>query len=275
MRKHRINIDRVNGAQEDVIWREQVRPLLGTLRNNVVDICHHGFTEMFNNVIDHSESQGAMIAVEREPEELTIVIADSGVGIFSKLQRIFNLSDPRHALLELMKGKMTSEPSAHTGEGIFFTSRMFDTFGLSSGGLFFSRKNFTEDWLMEVEENDQRHGTVVALQIKTDTDRTIQQVFAEFAGGDGNFGFTRTHVPVFLARYGDEQLVSRSQAKRLLARFDQFDVVLLDFREVEFIGQAFADEIFRVFVNEHPATEVVPLGMSEPVTRMARRAQLA
>jgi len=58
---------------------------------------------------------------------------------------------------------------------------------------------------------------------------------------------TRQSVPVKLAQYGNDKLVSRSQAKRLLARVELFKVVMLDFTNVPTIGQAFADEIFRVF----------------------------
>jgi hypothetical protein len=54
---------------------------------------------------------------------------------------------------------------------------------------------------------------------------------------------------VRLAKYGNDQLISRSQAKRLLARIELFKIVLFDFSGVETIGQAFADEIFRVFAQ--------------------------
>ncbi len=272
--KDRIPIPHIDSAEEDVIWREQLQPRLGNLRPNVAAIGNHGFTEIFNNVIDHSESEDAMIEFELKDDELRIIIADSGVGIFSKLQSAFQFHDQRHALLELMKGKITSDPTSHSGEGIFFTSKMFDEFHLKSGSLFFSRFNFGQDWFMEVEEKHMGPGTVVELVIKTNTDRTVQQVFDEFAGGDGDYSFARTHVPVFLARYGDEQLLSRSQAKRLLARFEQFDVVVLDFKEVEFIGQAFADEIFRVFANEHPDTEILPIHTSTRVEQMVRRSKI-
>ena len=39
---------------EDTVWRSDVAPLLGKLPDNVLNIWHHGFTEMLNNVIDHS-----------------------------------------------------------------------------------------------------------------------------------------------------------------------------------------------------------------------------
>jgi anti-anti-sigma regulatory factor len=75
-----------------------------------------------------------------------------------------------------------------------------------------------------------------------------------------------------LARLGDEQLISRSQAKRLIARFDRFKKVILDFKDVNEIGQAFADELFRVYANAHPQVEMVPINMTEQVERMWLRA---
>ena len=75
-----------------------------------------------------------------------------------------------------------------------------------------------------------------------------------------------------LAQLGDEQLISRSQAKRLIARFDRFKTVILDFSGVLEIGQAFADEIFRVYALAHPQVELSPVNMSEQVERMWLRA---
>ena len=69
----------------------------------------------------------------------------------------------------------------------------------------------------------------------------------------------KTIVPVRLAKYGEDQLVSRSQAKRLLSRFELFSVVVLDFSEIETIGQAFADQIFRVFATDHPEIQLQPI----------------
>lgn len=264
-------IENITEAEEDVVWRKRVAPLLDGLPSNVIAICHFGFTEMFNNVIDHSESPNALIKVKQNAEQLDITILDRGVGIFNKLQQEFDLHDSRHALLELLKGKLTSDPARHTGEGIFFTSRMFDGFTIYSSDLFFARHNLKDDWFMKTEARQAFPGTVVELMIKTSTTRTPQQIFGEYADIESDYTFTRTHVPVFIAQHGEEQLVSRSQAKRLLARFDRFDVILLDFKGIAFIGQAFADEVFRVFATEHPHTQIAPLNMSTQVERMVRR----
>jgi uncharacterized protein (DUF1330 family) len=75
-----------------------------------------------------------------------------------------------------------------------------------------------------------------------------------------------------LVRYGDEVLVSRSQAKRLLARVDRFKIVILDFEGVNSIGQAFADEIFRVFRLKNRDTEIHHINANRDVEDMIVRA---
>jgi hypothetical protein len=74
-------------------------------------------------------------------------------------------------------------------------------------------------------------------------------------------------------QYGDDNLISRSQAKRLLERFDRFKIVVLDFSGVALIGQAFADEVFRVFKAKHPDVKLIPMNVSPGVQRMISRAE--
>ena len=54
-----------------------------------------------------------------------------------------------------------------------------------------------------------------------------------------DYDFSKTVVPMKLAQLGDEQLISRSQAKRLIARFERFKSVILDFKGVNEIGKLF------------------------------------
>ena len=109
------------------------------------------------------------------------------------------------------------------------------------------------------------------MALHNHTARTTKKVFDKFTSGE-DYGFNTTVVPVNLMRYGDDNLVSRSQAKRLLMRIDRFKVVMLDFTGVASIGQAFADEVFRVFRLKHPNVELVPLHVSSEVKRMISRA---
>ena len=259
------------GLAEDAVWRSDISDLLGKLPENVLSIWHYGFTEMFNNVIDHSGAKIVSITLTKTAASTTIDIYDDGVGIFKKIQAALDLMDERHAVLELAKGKFTTDPRNHSGEGIFFTSRMFDEFMISSGEVFFSHEfDETEDWILQ--SGSAGGGTLVKMVLHNHTARTTKKVFDKFTSDD-EYGFTKTVVPVKLMRYGDDNLVSRSQAKRLLARFDRFKTVVLDFSGIATVGQAFADEVFRVFRSKNPSVELIPIHASSEVKRMISRAE--
>jgi anti-sigma regulatory factor (Ser/Thr protein kinase) len=255
---------------EDVVWRAEVAPLLGRLPDNVLETWHYGFTEMFNNVIDHSGASGVVLSLTKTAASTSMNIDDDGVGIFKKIKGALGLDDERHAVLELAKGKFTTDPANHSGEGIFFSSRLFDRFVIASAEVYFSHDfDEEEDWIMQ--QRWLGDGTLVHMTLHNHTARTLRKVFDKFTSDD-DYGFTKTVVPVKLMHYGDDNLVSRSQAKRLLARFDRFKVVVLDFAGVAAIGQAFADEVFRVFKAKHPEVEIVAVHSSAEVRRMISRA---
>lgn len=270
---------------EHDVWTEHIEALLAGVHRNIFDICHYGFTEMVNNAKDHSGGQTVWIAIARSASKITFVIHDDGVGIFRKISAALALPDERLAILELSKGKLTTDPKKHSGEGIFFTSKMFDNYKIDSGSitLFCDAANSVlfdqrEPWLPveEVLGSESVKGTRVIMQISVFSSRTMVEVFDRFSDTvEEDYGFIRTQVPVSLARFGDDNLVSRSQAKRLLARFERFKEVILDFKGVETIGQAFADEIFRVFRGEHPAVHLTWINAAPQVERMIRRALTA
>ena len=256
-------------VSEGSVWTADVKPALGQLPDNVLSIWHHAFTEMFNNAIDHSEGTTIGVCIYKTAANTRMEIHDDGVGIFKKIQEALQLLDERHAVLELAKGKFTTDPRNHSGEGIFFTSRMVDRFTILSGGVVFSHEfGGEEDWIQEPNQN--LPGTGVFMILHNHTSRTTKKVFDQFTT-DEDYTFSKTVVPVQLARYGDDNLISRSQAKRLLARIELFRVVILDFSGVPSIGQAFADEIFRVFSNAHPDVELMPIHESSEVKQMIAR----
>ena len=260
------------GLAEDAIWFDLLLPLLRDLPRNVLDIAQHGVTEMVNNAVDHSEAGNVEIRMDCSNGRLSFEVADDGVGIFRKITRALDLPDERLALLELSKGKLTTDPRRHSGKGIFFTSRMFDGFRIASGGLVFDHDaKYDDDLLDDAEDCD---GTTVAMEIAVDSPRLARSVIDQFSSGPDDYSFAKTVVPVRLARVGDENLVSRSQAKRLLQRVDRFRCVVLDFAQVSTIGQAFADEIFRVFANAHPEVELLHIHAAPEVQQMIRRAEV-
>ena len=263
----------VAGLAEDVVWSRDVRHALGPLSENVLLIWQHGLTEMFNNAIDHSEGSKIHVEVRRTAAGAEMVIADDGVGIFRKIQHCLGLLDERHAILELSKGKLTTDPTRHTGEGIFFTSRMFDSFNIISGGVSFSHTSGNEnDW---IRDNPQfKNGTTVWMQLNDGATRTTKEVFAEYVSGE-DYDFSRTVVPVVLAQYVGDPLISRSQAKRVLARVELFRTVVFDFSAVSSIGQAFADEIFRVFARANPGIQLQFIHANAAIKPMISRARSA
>ena len=167
--------------------------------------------------------------------------------------------------LELAKGKFTTDPARHTGEGIFFTSKMVDAFDISSGGVYFT----------SVSPIKNAKGTAVWMKLRNASDRSRKEVYDAYASPENNYAFDRTVVPVKMAEHNENDLISRSQAKRLLLRIDRFRKVVLDFKNVNQIGQAFADEIFRVFLRRHPGVEVQVRNANAHISNMIRRAQSA
>ncbi len=265
-----FNFSLLGSLKEHIVWLENARPLLDDIKKDVIEICEYGFTEMLNNAIDHSEGQDVFVWVSRTAARATMIIRDNGVGIFNKIKRELHLDDERDAILELSKGKLTTDPVHHTGEGVFFVSRAFDRFSIMSGNLFFGSVE-TRDYLLDDAQTTQ--GTSVLMEISVFSSRKLKDVFDQYASDLGDFGFSKTQVKVSLARYGEENLVSRSQAKRLLTRLDRFKEIVFDFEKVDTVGQAFADEIFRVFQYEHPDILLSWIKATDDVTRMIRRAR--
>jgi len=199
-----------------------------------------------------------------------VQISDNGVGIFKKIQQALNLPDERYSVLELAKGKLTTDPQHHTGEGVFFSSRMVDKFGIGSGQTYYGHRFGEEsDWIFTSEFPG---GTSVFMELNNHTARTTKKIFDQYTS-DEDYGFNKTVVPVKLAQYGNDKLISRSQAKRVVARLDLFKTILFDFAGVPTVGQAFTDEIFRVFGNAHPDIKIVAINANSEVKRMISRAK--
>ncbi|MEM9728174.1 MAG: DUF4325 domain-containing protein [Myxococcota bacterium] len=267
----------LDGLQEDSVVYYDVRPRLSDLPDNVLYIWIHGLTEMINNAIDHSEGSEVTVMMKRSPGDCTVFIRDNGIGIFKKIMLAADLEEERDAFLELRKGGFTTDPDRHSGQGIFFTSRMFDDYSIMSGDLMFHHSFPVPEYdFLLGNESNKAPGTTIHMRLDNNTARTTRQVFDQFdaSPSDEDSSFSKTIVPVHLAKRGNEPLVSRSQAKRLLAGLEKFSVVVLNFEGVESVGQAFADEVFRVWPKFHPESEIlVPSNTAPEVMAMIKRAQ--
>lgn len=256
--------------EEDVVL-ERVKRIPGMfedLKPNVAAIFGYAFTEILNNAIEHSSSKLIDVKVSRFEGAISFEVADSGVGIFNRLKEMKGLSTDMEALQDLLKGKLTTAPAAHSGEGIFFTSRAADIMVIQSSLKKIVFDNVSEDLFVK-DMAKHRRGTRVKFTVREDSQRELGEIFKRYT--DGSFEFSATDVKVKLYAEGVEY-VSRSQARRILSGLDKFRRVELDLSGVDGIGQAFADEIFRVWKNSHPATEIVPVNASENSMFMIKRA---
>ena len=220
-------------SSEDTIYTRTVRPLLAALPANVRGIWDYLCGEMLNNVIDHSLAEHLEITVAQDDLNTTVQIADDGVGIFEKIRAFLGLDSLEEAVGVLFKGKLTTDSVNHSGEGIFFSSRLADEFVIYSSGLVFTHNRFDSD--ATFRELPQK-GTVVRMTLSNHSRKEAKDVFEQFADPDS--GFTRTRIP--LRQYFESSPVSRSQAKRLCSRLDRFREVELDFAGLDWIGQGFA-----------------------------------
>ncbi len=217
------------------------------LRGNVEAIVRYAFTEMLNNAIEHSEADRSKIRLRLEAGVVSFEVRDRGIGVFHSIASKLHLDDEEVALVELLKGKTTTMGETHTGEGIFFTSKVADRFRLRSHRIQVEWNKLRND--VFVSQRRFIEGTEVRFTVQRDARRRLEDVFGEFAPAEYDFQFQKTRVLVKLLQ---TDYVSRSEAKRLLSNLEKFSEIVLDFKDVNSIGQGFADEIFRVFARRHP-----------------------
>lgn len=257
------------GLEEDRVYREAdlrlgLRRFLSPAAHRIAG---YAFSEMLNNAIDHSRSARVSVAVECRRGDFRFEIRDWGVGVFESVRRKFGLKDHFEAVEHLAKGKQSADPERHTGQGIFFTSKISDRFTLENHRLCYTVDNRLDDvFLKDVRP---LKGTRVEFVLKQRSRKELKKLFDEYSSDD--YSFDRTKIVVRLSQARGEH-ISRSQARRLLFGLEKFRRILFDFKKVAEIGQGFADEIFRVFDRAHPGIRLEVIHASPSVEFMIRRA---
>jgi len=245
--------------------RDSFHPLKHS-RDNVRSIFDYAFSEMLNNAIEHSRSERITIDVSADAKDVMFTIRDWGIGVFRNVMEERGLKNELEAIQDLLKGKTTTAPRAHSGEGIFFTSKTADLFVLESFGWRLRIDNTLPDVFIEPLQESVK-GTKVIFSVPISTNRHISDVFNAFTSKNGDKTFSRTEIRVRLFTTGTVY-VSRSQARRILTGLDKFKTIVLDFQGVPTVGQAFADEIFRVFRAKHPSIRIEAVRENEAVRFM-------
>src|SRR5882724_7721100 len=128
---------------EDIVWTNDISPAIGKMPENVTDIWFYGFSEMFNNAIDHSSASNITVHIRKTAATTEMAIYDDGVGIF-------------------------------------ISSRMFDSFDILSGGVFFAHAfGNSEDWILEARQYS--HGTAVWMKLDNHTARSMKKIFDKYS----------------------------------------------------------------------------------------------
>ena len=258
------------GLQEDLIFDrlELTSGLIGSLSSNSKGIFRYAFTEMLNNAIEHSRSANIKVNISGMYNSTNFEVIDSGIGIFNNIKNKYKLKDNFEALQELLKGKRTTAPKKHSGEGIFFTSKIADQFKVESSKIKLIINNQIKDII--IEEIASRQGTKVSFEINKQSKKDLSGLFNEYTNEE--YKFSKTKVTINLYEKGVDY-VSRSQARRILYGLETFQSIVLDFKKIKRIGQSFADEIFRVFQSEHPEINLTPVNACKVVIFMINRAK--
>lgn len=247
---------------EQVIYDENLRHHFRELPENVKGIWEYILGEMINNVIDHSDAEELCIAIKKDALITTVFIIDDGIGIFRKIKEHFGYRSLDDAICELFKGKLTTDPERHSGEGIFFSSKLADSFLILSDEKIFANNKYDREKLFDAP--DQKDGTAVIIGLSNESNKMPGDIFEEFAQVDA--GFSTTKIP--LKNIFETAPVSRSQAKRVCQRLDKFREVILDFQGLDWMGQGFAHQIFVLFQKSHPEIALKPINMSKGVAQM-------
>ena len=271
LRRVRRRFRRV-GLDEHRAWEDvaadiaRIRPLEPDVRRSL----DYAASEILNNAVDHSDGRTVEVAIGFEGGGATVTtIRDDGVGVFRRVCEDFGYATPQDAIVQLEKGKLTSDPTRHSGEGLFFSSKAVTRFRLESQGTAWIVDNQVGD--SAIGPSAVQRGTRVVLEVVPGHVPRLEQLFAAYTDPE-SLAFTRTRATIKLAGLG-RTLVSRSEAKRLVARLTDFRHVTLDFSGVEVVGQGFCDEVFRVFARAHPDVRLEPVGMNDTVAFMVGRAR--
>lgn len=269
--RHRF---RRESLDEHQAWEEiateiaRIRPLPADATRSLA----YAASEILNNAIDHSRGRTVDVTVEFAKDGATVTtIKDDGVGVFRRVCEDFGYATPADAIVQLEKGKLTSDPTRHSGEGLFFSSKAVTAFRLESQGVAWVVDGRARD--SGIAPSEVRRGTRVRLEVAPAQVPRLEDLFAAYTDPT-TLEFARTRTTVKLAALGSV-LVSRSEAKRVIARLTAFRHVTLDFAGVEVVGQGFCDEVFRVFAHAHPEVALEPVGMNDTIAFMVGRARAA
>ena len=232
---YRFVYDASDFLVEDKIYFQDILPLLQIFQKRHLPYGATHLWKMMNNAIEHANAEHILCYVKKDALYTEISITDDGIGIFENIRAYLEKecgysADIQDAILELYKGKLTTQSEAHSGEGIFFVSKVLREFAIWSGQSVFTTGRYTEEKLIQSHlilyyTSLKSIGTMVVMKLENDTTHTLKEVFDMFAPIEE--GFVKTVIPLKkVCPYGEP--IARSQARRVVYRLEQFKQVEFD-----------------------------------------------
>ena len=261
--EYSFNIKEENIKSDVYIYSHYIEGFIKETGENVKKIWIYVLSEMLNNVLEHSEAENLRVTIEKNYLNTKVIFWDDGIGIFNKIKNYFDYDEIDEAVYELFKGKLTTDKKNHSGEGIFFSSRIMDKFVIVSSNKVFSSNKYDDNMFVNLLD-DEFDGTCVLMELSNFSNKKMSDVFSAYTDEVGDF--TKTSIP--MKNMFDASPISRSQAKRVCDRLDNFKEVVFDFSDVEWMGQGFAHQVFVVFSNQNPKIKLIPINMNEDVKKM-------
>ena len=157
---------RLDGLEEDRAWSEVAERVARTrpLAPEEAQSLRYAATEIINNAVEHSRGTWVDVGVEFQAAGSTVAtVRDNGVGVFRRVCEDFGFASPHDAIVQLEKGKLTSDPSRHSGEGLFFSSKAVARFRLESQGVSWIVDSLAAD--SAVGKGAALRGTQVVLEV--------------------------------------------------------------------------------------------------------------
>ena len=261
--EYSFNIKEENIKSDVYIYSHYIEGFIKETGENVKKIWIYVLSEMLNNVLEHSEAEKLRVTIEKNYLNTKVIFWDDGIGIFNKIKNYFDYDEIDEAVYELFKGKLTTDKKNHSGEGIFFSSRIMDKFVIVSSNKVFSSNKYDDNMFVNLLD-DEFDGTCVLMELSNFSNKKMSDVFSAYTDEVGDF--TKTSIP--MKNIFDASPISRSQAKRVCDRLDNFKEVVFDFSDIEWMGQGFAHQVFVVFSNKNPKIKLIPINMNDDVKKM-------
>lgn len=240
--------------------------IFNKINKNEIKIIDYCFLEILNNAIEHSQSKNIKIQMQLNEKNILFKITDYGIGIFKNIMTKKNLANIEQAIETLLKGKQTTAPKEHTGQDIFFTSKIADLMKIESSNKKIIFSNINNEYNVLLDNSKVNIGSKVTFILKTPSAKNIIDIFKKYT--NDNLEFSTTKFPIKVLQLNNDAYYSRSEARRLLIGLEQFEKIILDYSDVSLIGQSFADEIYRVWQNKYPKIKIESINTDDNVNFM-------